>query len=209
MGCKKTSYVSLKEANKDIDRIKAKSTRAKMPERAYLCHKCNLYHLTSIPDYKKMYEELLLQTQRSKPNVHVKSLELKLFKLQTKHKELEKKYNTERAAAFSQSDEVKRINKLLDKKNKEIARLHKDNSQLINKNLLLEQKAVKWNDPSVMPLKEDGEDFSIEVLIHFLDDDTHSFGYYDLLYKGWYRSPMFDAEIKRDFMWTELPKYKK
>lgn len=46
MVCEKTRYVSEKAALEDIERIQKKSTRSKVPVRAYLCG-CGSWHLTS------------------------------------------------------------------------------------------------------------------------------------------------------------------
>lgn len=62
--CTKTAYANEKMANEDIDRIKAKSTRDKKPMRAYHCNKCNLWHLTSTPDFKALYLEQLAENKK-------------------------------------------------------------------------------------------------------------------------------------------------
>lgn len=49
--CKKTKYASAKWALLDIDRINKKSTRYKLPIRAYLCQFCGAWHITS-EEYK-------------------------------------------------------------------------------------------------------------------------------------------------------------
>ncbi len=57
MHCTKSKYASQQFALDDIARIKAKSTRAKIPVAAYLC-KCGFWHLSSQPNKDVIIEEL-------------------------------------------------------------------------------------------------------------------------------------------------------
>lgn len=47
MPCEKVRYGSKQFAEMDIVRIQSKSQRSKVPQRAYFCHECHSWHLTS------------------------------------------------------------------------------------------------------------------------------------------------------------------
>jgi len=138
--CKKVMYASEQQANADIARIKQKSTRTKLPTRAYQCTKCNLWHLTSLPDYKALYTEQLAENQKIKSGAYVKSLELKVFKLQQK---------LDTIGTFTQSKidkelhiepRIKTLNATISKQASQITKLKKEASQLINELIVLKSK---------------------------------------------------------------------
>jgi len=52
--CKKASFKDEEIAMKYIKKLQATSKRDRIPQRAYLCEKCNTWHLTSKPDYNKV-----------------------------------------------------------------------------------------------------------------------------------------------------------
>ena len=136
--CNKVAYANEKLANEDIDRIQAKSVRDKKPVRSYLCNKCKLWHLTSSPNYKSLYQQAINELTEIKQNGYAKHLEINLHKLQLKLKEAEAKYNSERANDFNANNEIKTLNNTISKQAKEISRLKKDNADLINKNITLQ-----------------------------------------------------------------------
>lgn len=78
-----------------------------------------------------------------KQNGYAKHLEIKIYKLQLKLKEAEAKYNSERANDFNANNEIKTLNNTISKQAKEISRLKKDNADLINKNITLQNRIDK------------------------------------------------------------------
>lgn len=199
--CKKTTYANQKLANEDIERIQAKSTRDKKPMRAYQCNQCNLWHLTSTPDYKALYLEQLAENKKLRSTGIVKSYELKIFKLQTKLKEKEAEYNKERSQQFNSNEEIKKLQATITKKGKELSRLQKDNADLINKIIQLE---VKWHTRDEFP--ELDKDIklprSVDVLTHCNSLQTRGLAFYDFDQKKWrFYSPFMEME---DFIWTNL-----
>ena len=56
--CKKASFANEAAANTYIDRLKKTSTRSKVPQRAYLCNKCNNWHLSSTISWEQQHLEL-------------------------------------------------------------------------------------------------------------------------------------------------------
>jgi hypothetical protein len=138
--CKKVMYASEQLANQDIARIKQKSTRAKQPTRAYLCNICNTWHLTSIPDYKKLYNDSLQEITQLKSGGYAKSLEIKLYKLQQKMQSVEKTSQSDIDKSLAADARIKTLNDTISKQVKTITRLQKDNSDLINKITVLNKK---------------------------------------------------------------------
>ncbi len=59
MYCNKAKYSSEEYAMLDLAKIRRSSNRAVLPKRAYECTKCGKWHLTSMPDYKKLLDEIL------------------------------------------------------------------------------------------------------------------------------------------------------
>lgn len=141
--CKKVAYANEKLANEDVERIQAKSIRDKKPIRSYKCKKCDLWHLTSSPNFKTLYEDLLKEYRQKTAAGYAKSLELKLFKLQSKLKEAEAKYNADRAQQYNADEQIKTLNNTISRQAKEIARLKKDTADLINKNIMLQNRIDK------------------------------------------------------------------
>lgn len=54
--CKKVAFGTKKDADFYLEKIKKESKRDKIPERSYLCYKCNTWHLTSweAPDIENL-----------------------------------------------------------------------------------------------------------------------------------------------------------
>ena len=101
--CKKTSYSTEAFANIDLERFK-KSKRSNIPTRAYLCAKCNTWHLTS--DNKVLFDKIALleqeiislKQQATKGDIHKERLhrkkEVENLKIQYQYRydKLDKKY---------------------------------------------------------------------------------------------------------------------
>lgn len=138
--CKKVMYASEQQANADIARIKQKSTRAKLPTRAYQCSKCNLWHLTSLPDYKSLYTEQLSENQKIKSGAYAKSLELKVFKLQQKLDSMGTFTQSKIDKELHIEPRIKALNLTISKQAAEITRLKKEANQLINELIVLKNK---------------------------------------------------------------------
>lgn len=81
---KKTKFATKKDADNDIERIWAKSKRAKKPIRSYQCNFCKLWLLTSKEDkLEPLYKEIegykiLLQTERAKHDKFINDLKATL-----------------------------------------------------------------------------------------------------------------------------------
>lgn len=92
--CKKVRFSSEAFANIHIAKLKSTSTRKKIPNRAYLCEHCNLWHLTS-SDKKdlELVEKYRLEVKRLRNVVierdgRIKNMEAKMSKLQDRTNEL-------------------------------------------------------------------------------------------------------------------------
>jgi hypothetical protein len=83
MLCKKTSYSSEFFALQHIEIISNKSRRPTSLKSAYLCKKCNTWHITKQENTKYLREEL------EKTKELLKSRENELFKLKIKEKNIE------------------------------------------------------------------------------------------------------------------------
>lgn len=129
--CKKVKYSTKEFALFDIERIKKKSKRNKIPNRAYLC-KCGSWHLTSGMDNNKIL---------------ISKLQLENFELKERIKELTK-INQDVLSELEKDErlkirkdktvlELKTGLKTTQKHNKSLI---KTNADLIHKNLMLEKK---------------------------------------------------------------------
>lgn len=129
--CRKVKYASEEFALFDIHRIKIKSSRKIIPTRVYFC-RCGSWHLTSRMDNKQ---------------VLISKLQLENHQLKLKVEELTK-MNQE---GLSELDKNERLELRRDKMLKEFKKglkttqthnkaLYKTNSELIHKNLMLENK---------------------------------------------------------------------
>lgn len=83
--CAKVSYSEEKYANLDIKRFSLTNRKVK-PTRAYLCVKCNTWHLTSLPInsnvVKKYYNKILVLNSRNKYlEKEIESLKFEIKKL--------------------------------------------------------------------------------------------------------------------------------
>ena len=87
MLCTKTSYSSEAYALEHIAIIANKSRRPESPKSAYLCKKCNTWHITKQESVKYLKEEL------AKTKELLTSRENELFKLKIKEKNLENSKN--------------------------------------------------------------------------------------------------------------------
>ena len=87
--CKKASFSNESQAKFFIEKLIKTSTRVKTPKRAYLCDKCNNWHLTSIPDKDREYEL---------------SLEIKII-------ELKEELNTLQNALQKKNEKIRQLNK--------------------------------------------------------------------------------------------------
>jgi hypothetical protein len=74
MKCKKVSFVDEKFAKVYIEKLHKTSKRALKPVNSYLCHKCLLWHLTSIESKENMQ---LIYKERQINNLKAKIISLK------------------------------------------------------------------------------------------------------------------------------------
>lgn len=132
MECKKTKYKDLAAAEQDIARIKKKSTRERLPNRAYHCPHCNGWHITSRPDHL----ETLQQNTELKEKVLLLAAEVELLK---EHLAAEKSHNNQKAnRVIRTNDTVKQLNETINKKCAEITALKHDNYNYMAKNIALQ-----------------------------------------------------------------------
>lgn len=128
--CTKVQYTSEAFAIADIERIKRNSKRDKVPQNAYLCSRCNFWHLTSqkiksikaIEPLTKCIEKLKLEIAEYKRTIA--DLKHKLNHPKQPSKEERKEINREMVVC-----ELKKQNQKLIE---DIARLRKEKSELIN-----------------------------------------------------------------------------
>jgi hypothetical protein len=128
----KTKYSSENLAIIDIERIKNKSTRDKVPIRAYLCQ-CGSWHLTSkVRRDDKIIEELKQENELLKKEI-----------------ESLKKYHASKEQHDIAVDiRVKKVHEVLSYKNKIISDARKSNKDLICKIVQLEKKIqTQQTDP--------------------------------------------------------------
>jgi hypothetical protein len=115
--CKKSSFKDQESANKYILKLQATSKRDRIPQRAYLCEKCNTWHLTSKPDYNKVETISKIENIEDKDGISNYELIVKELKLDLQW------YNAE----------VESMNKQLNKMYKEIYELN-DTIKTLTKN---------------------------------------------------------------------------
>jgi hypothetical protein len=122
--CKKVKYSSEKYALYDVERIKKKSDRDKIPFRVYLCH-CGSWHLTSKFD---------------KRQAEINELKIKNIELQKELNELKINANKEDRVLIKTDEriiELTKKNNTLTKQNKD---LRSTNSDLVNKLVQIKKK---------------------------------------------------------------------
>ena len=130
--CKKTKYSSKEFAEFGIVHIQEKSFKAKVPVRAYLCDRCNCWHLTSKPDYFELQKEIDLLKEKNKELENAaKENEL----LKEKNKELGNLSKSEAYNNAARDDLVQKLQQALSNKDKIIKNLRKTNEELVIKNI--------------------------------------------------------------------------
>ena len=114
--CKKSSFKDQESANKYILKLQATSKRDRIPQRAYLCEKCNTWHLTSKPDYNKV--ELVSKSENIEDKNGVGNYESIIkelaLELQVKNTEIEtinKQLNKMYKEIYELNDTIKTITK--------------------------------------------------------------------------------------------------
>lgn len=123
--CKKVRYATEQFAREDVKRIQKKSTRDKVPYRAYFCDECRAWHLTSQKDWK--IEKINVLEEK------VKEQQLEIEKLK-KITELDR--NLEKIPAEADIKEeklrvkIKRQKKVLNRLRREVGNLTSRNSFL-------------------------------------------------------------------------------
>ena len=142
MECNKTQYASEEFALDHIKRIAKKSTRDKVPTRAYLCKICNLWHLTSSIDWKESVRlknlkitELINALTEVRAEVKVLKAEIETLKKET---------NKEDRVAVRADARVKEANQRVKKANELLKKSRKDEMDLICKNIQLQKKIDQY-----------------------------------------------------------------
>lgn len=114
--CKKSSFKDQESANKYILKLQATSKRDRIPQRAYLCEKCNTWHLTSKPDYNKV--ELVSKSENIEDDNGVgnyesiiKELTLDLLGKNTEIETINKQLNKMYKEIYELSDTIKTLTK--------------------------------------------------------------------------------------------------
>lgn len=141
MECKKTQYTSEQFALDDIKRIAKKSTRDKVPTRAYLCKICNFWHLTSSQDWKESVRLKNLKITALIEALNKQSEEIKTLKAEI---ETLKKTTREDRRAVRADDRVKEANSRVKKAKEALNKLRKDQTDLICKNIQLQKKIDQY-----------------------------------------------------------------
>jgi chromosome segregation ATPase len=125
MKCGKVCYSSQEFALQDVERINRISKRDKLPKRAYYCHACKAWHLSSRGDYKdleilKLRNELqLLKEENSKLKNSVNNV-------------IDKEIKTDKRVA--------KLSETIDKYVARVKSLREANKELINQIVVLENK---------------------------------------------------------------------
>lgn len=122
--CKKVKYASERDANNDIERIRIKSKRNTIPIRSYKCPVCSSWHLTSREDWKDKIAKLENQ---------IKDLTTENTRLQSEILTLRRGSDKEIRLEVKKDERLVSFQKKIEKQNKLIGMLRKDNSYLINK----------------------------------------------------------------------------
>ena len=136
--CNKVQYGSESAANNDIERIKRKSNRATIPVRSYLCKICNTWHLTSKEDFSKVIPELRLEIDELKKEIE--KLTILNRDLKTENSNFKSQGSKEERAMVRADERVKKLKEDINKKDKLINGLRKDNAELIYRILQLNKK---------------------------------------------------------------------
>lgn len=98
--CDKVKYATKAFAEADIKKLKSNSIRDKIPIRAYLCYRCDAWHLTS-QDSKEMRVISNLEEQNRNLKAKVERLEKEVRRLGIKLQE-----KTERLVEANQKIEI-------------------------------------------------------------------------------------------------------
>ena len=142
MECKKTQYASEEFALDHIKRIIKKSTRDKVPTRAYLCNICNLWHLTSSKDWKEEVRLKDLKISFLDGDVRVLRDEIKILKAEIE--KIKKANNKEDRVAVKADARVQEANNRVKKVTENFKKLRKDQNDLICKNIQLQKKIDEY-----------------------------------------------------------------
>jgi len=129
---KKSRYASEKEALAHIEIIKKKSTREKIPVRAYMCQHGH-WHITS-----KINSEKLLETN-NELGKQIEELKNEIILLKKLNEKILKKSNKEENVQVKVDKRIQELNKGMLELKKTIKRIRNDNQELIMENLKLKQ----------------------------------------------------------------------
>lgn len=132
---KKSRYASEKEALAHIEIIKKKSTRNKIPTRAYFCE-CGCWHITSKINSEKL---LITNNELGKEIEKLKQLNNILNEI---NESLLKKNNKKENIEVKIDKRIQELNKSVLELKKTIQRIRKDNQDLIIQNLKLEKNQI-------------------------------------------------------------------
>jgi Sec-independent protein translocase protein TatA len=130
---KKSRYASEKEALAHIEIIKKKSTREKIPVRAYMCQHGH-WHITS-----KINSEKLLETN-NELGKQIEEFKKEITLLKELNTAALKKNNKEENIQVKVDKRIQELNKRNTELKKTIRRVREDNHELITQNLKLKQQ---------------------------------------------------------------------
>jgi predicted RNase H-like nuclease (RuvC/YqgF family) len=125
--CRKVKFSDENSALFTIKKIEENSTIKKKPNRAYLCEKCNCWHLTSRPDIYVIQNEN--KELKKKTEELIKTIE----ELSTLNKQINSKEDKETRFKVKKDEQIKQLkhtNSILTKK---MSNIYKDKNDLINR----------------------------------------------------------------------------
>ena len=128
MKCGKVCYSSQEFALQDVERINRISKRDKIPKRAYYCHDCKSWHLSSKDDYK---DAEILKLRNDIQLLKEENLKL----INSVNKEIDKEIKTNKV--------VTKLTEKVGKYAKLFKILRESNKDLINQILVLQNKFKK------------------------------------------------------------------
>lgn len=134
--CMKVQYTSEKFALEDIERIRKKSNRSRIPMRAYYCDKCNFWHVTSksdtnterIAELNKLNDELKLKNEELQKALNI----CRVSK--------DPKLSKEEKLAIKKDIRVIELQEQVTSLRTRMKQLTRDNSTLIAKNIDYQKK---------------------------------------------------------------------
>lgn len=140
--CIKVKFATEKDGWHYLNKIKANSTREKVPVNVYFCLHCSSWHLTSKPDKDRFIK--ILQERNEELNKEVERLREELSNANTELKQQKQKakinMNHEVNLAANVDKRVKPVANRVSDLKKKIKHLRETNRILIRENLNLKNK---------------------------------------------------------------------